>query len=120
MSLRRRGRQAPAVRPIRWPWFAGFAGLGLARLVDGCGKWVALGAGLELLSILGYILVFALVFCARMSKRQSLGAALRALGATTVLPAGGLVGPAMGVRATCAGRPPLGLVRSTLAFTLLT
>jgi uncharacterized membrane protein YbhN (UPF0104 family) len=132
MSLRHRGQQAPAVRPIRWRWYAGFAVAGLAflalpplahvpaRLVDGCGKWVAVGAALELLSIIGYILVFALVFCARMSKRQGLGAALRALGASTVVPAGGLVGPAMGVRATHAGRPPLGLIRSTLVFSLLT
>jgi uncharacterized membrane protein YbhN (UPF0104 family) len=60
------------------------------------------------------------VFCARMSKRESVGAALRALGASTVLPAGGLVGPAIGVSATRAGRPPLGLIRATVAFTMLT
>jgi uncharacterized membrane protein YbhN (UPF0104 family) len=91
-----------------------------ARLVAGCGKWIALGAILELLSILGYTLVFALVFGTGMSKRQRLGAALRALGAGAVLPAGGLVGPAMGVRAAGAGSPPAGLIRSTFAFIILT
>ena len=91
-----------------------------ARLIAGCGKWIALGGALELLSLLGYGLVFALVFGARMSKRQTLGAALRALGASTVLPAGGVVGPAIGVRATRAGRPQLGLISSTVAFSVLT
>jgi uncharacterized membrane protein YbhN (UPF0104 family) len=91
-----------------------------ARLVAGCGNWIALGAVLELLSILGYILVFALVFGARMSKRQSLGAALRALGASTVLPAGGLVGPVAGVRVAPTGGPPSGLIRATIAFNMLT
>jgi uncharacterized membrane protein YbhN (UPF0104 family) len=132
MSLRRRRRRAPAAWPIRWTRVGGFAAVGLAfvaipplahvpgRLVAACAKWIAVAAALELLSVLGYVLVFALVFCARMSKRQSLGAALRALAATTVLPAGGLVGPSMGVRTARAGDPPLGVVRATLAFTMLT
>jgi uncharacterized membrane protein YbhN (UPF0104 family) len=125
-------RRAPAARPIRWTRLGGFAAVGLAflaipqlahvpeRLVAACAKWIAVGAVLELLSVLGYILVFALVFCARMSTGQSLGAALRALGASTVLPAGGLIGPAMGVRTARAGYPPRGVLRSTLAFTMLT
>jgi uncharacterized membrane protein YbhN (UPF0104 family) len=132
MSLRRRSRRAPAAWQIRWTRLGGFAAVGLAflaipplahvpgRLVAACAKWIAVGAALELLSVLGYVLVFALVFCSRMSKRQSVGAALRALGASTVLPAGGLVGPAMGVRTARAGDPPLGVVKGTLAFTMLT
>ncbi len=132
MSLPHRGRRAPEARPIRWTRFGGFVAVGLAflaipplahvpaRLVSGCGKWIAVAAVLELLSGAGFVLVFAVVFCARMSKRQSLGAALRAFGASTVLPAGGLVGPAIGIRTARSDRPPLGLVSSTIAFTILT
>ena len=132
MSLRRRSRQAPVAWQIRWTRIGGFAAVGLAllaipqlasvpgRLVAACAKWIAVGAALELLSVFGYVLVFALVFCARMNKRQSLGAALRALAASTVLPAGGVVGPAIGVRTARASDPPLGVVRATLAFTMLT
>jgi uncharacterized membrane protein YbhN (UPF0104 family) len=119
-------------RPIRWTRWGAVAALGLAflaippltnvpaRVVRGCGRWIALGAGLELLSSVGFLLVFALIFGTRMSKRQRLGAGLRALGASTLLPAGGLVGPALGARTSSAQPPPVGLVRSTIAFTILT
>jgi uncharacterized membrane protein YbhN (UPF0104 family) len=132
MSLRRRSQRAQAAWQTRWTRLGGFAAVGLGflaiprlahvagRLVAACAKWIAVSAALELFSVLGCVLVFALVFCARMSKRQSLGAALRALAASTVLPAGGLVGPAMGVRTARAGDPPLGVVKATLAFTMLT
>lgn len=132
MSPGRRGRREGAARSVRLTRFGGVAAVALAilaipplagvpaRLVEGCGKWIAFGAALELLSILGYVLVFGLVFCARMNGRQSLGAALRALGASTALPAGGVVGPAMGVRTADGAGPPAGLIRSTLAFGLLT
>jgi uncharacterized membrane protein YbhN (UPF0104 family) len=92
-----------------------------ARLLAGCPKWVALAVALELLSILGFIASFALVFGARMTRRQSVAGALRALGASTVLPAGGLVGPAIGARSANPERGPLKpLVRSTIAFMVLT
>jgi glycosyltransferase 2 family protein len=92
-----------------------------ARLVAGCPKWIALAVLLELMSILGFIASFALVFGPGMTGRRSLVGALRALGASTVLPAGSLVGPAIGVRSASPGRAPLTpLVRSTIAFTLLT
>src|ERR1700757_1114784 len=125
-------RRPRAGRPFRWTRWGAVAALGLAflaippltsvpaRVVRGCGRGIALGAGLELLSAVGFLLVFALIFGARMSKRQSLGAGLRALGASTLLPAGGLVGPALGARTSTAQRPPVGLVRSTIAFTILT
>lgn len=91
-----------------------------ARLVEGCGTWIALGAVLELLSILGFVLVFALVFGVSMTGRQKLSTGLRALGASTVLPAGGLVGPAIGARTARTGSGPQRLVRATIAFTILT
>jgi uncharacterized membrane protein YbhN (UPF0104 family) len=89
--------------------------------VTGCPKWIALAVLLELTSILGFIAAFALVFGAGMTRRQSVMAGLRALGASTVLPAGGLVGPAIGARSANAEREPFRpLVRSTIAFAILT
>jgi uncharacterized membrane protein YbhN (UPF0104 family) len=132
MSLPRRTRRAAAARPIRWTRWGAFSALALAflavpplahlpaRLVTGCANWIALGAALELLSVLGYLLVFRLVFGARMTGRQSLWAGLRAIGASTVLPAGGLIGPSMGVRTARTGARQRGLIGSTIAFTILT
>ena len=92
-----------------------------ARLLAGCPKWIALAVLLELVSILGFIATFALVFGAGITRRQSVLGALRALGAGSVLPAGGLVGPAIGAgSANPEHRPLRPLVRSTVAFTVLT
>lgn len=92
-----------------------------ARLLAACTGWVAVAILLELLSMLGFVAVFGLVFGGGLTRRQRLGAGLRALGAITVLPAGGLVGPAMAAR-TGGGEPaPLPvLTRSTIALTILT
>lgn len=92
-----------------------------ARLVAACAKWIALAAVLELLSMLGFVLVFALIFGTRLSPRERLGAGFRALGAITLLPAGGLVGPGVAARAAGAEATPLPvLTRSTVALTILT
>src|ERR1700759_1725791 len=92
-----------------------------ARLVTACAKWIALAAALELLSMLGFVLVFALVFGGRLSARQRVGAGLRALGAITVLPAGGLVGPVVAARTADPEAAPMpALTRSTVALTILT
>src|ERR1700730_7967357 len=72
---------------------------GPARLIDGCGKWIAVAGFLELLSVLGFVVVFKLVFGAHMSWRRSAPASLRALGASGPLPAGGLIGPGAGAGA---------------------
>src|SRR5689334_18045547 len=97
-------------RRVRWTMWAALAAVVLALLVvpsvtNGpsglaavCSGWIALAAGFELVSIIGFILVFALVFGASLTRRQSLRAGLRALGAGIVLPAGGLVGPVLGAR----------------------
>jgi uncharacterized membrane protein YbhN (UPF0104 family) len=92
-----------------------------ARLVEGCGKWIAAAGVLELLSALGFVAIFKLVFAARVSWRRGLPAGLRALGASTILPAGGLIGPTMGAWSTSAEKPSLSqLTRSTITFVILT
>jgi uncharacterized membrane protein YbhN (UPF0104 family) len=92
-----------------------------ARLVTACARWIALAAALELLSMLGFVLVFALVFGRRLGARQRIGAGLRALGAIAVLPAGGLAGPVVGARTAGTRAAPLpALMQSMVALTILT
>jgi uncharacterized membrane protein YbhN (UPF0104 family) len=108
---------AIAVAFLSVPPLAGVPG----RLIAGCPTWIALAAALELLSILGFIAIFKLIFDPRGSWRESSGAALRALGAATVLPAGGLVGPVMGahsMRTKSDSRSEL--MRSAIAFAVIT
>jgi uncharacterized membrane protein YbhN (UPF0104 family) len=92
-----------------------------ARVVEGCATWIATGAGLELLSALGFVVFFKLVFAARLSWRRTTPAALCALGASTVLPAGGLVGPTVGSWSISTEKPSLSqLARATITFVALT
>ena len=64
--------------------------------------------------------LFKLVFAAPISWRRSVPAALRALGASTVLPGGGLIGPTMGAWSTSNEKPSLSqLTRSTITFVIL-
>jgi uncharacterized membrane protein YbhN (UPF0104 family) len=91
-----------------------------ARLVEGCGRWVAAAVVLELLSALGFVILFKLVFATRLGWRRSVPAALRALGATTILPGGGLVGPTLGAWSASVERPSISeLTRSTVSFAVL-
>lgn len=86
----------------------------------GCGVWTGLAGGLEALSVLGFLFVFKLVFGARMSWCQSVASGLRGLGASTLLPAGGIVGPAVGARSNPGEKPSLArLTQPTIAFTVL-
>jgi hypothetical protein len=88
-----------------------------ARLIEGCSTWIAIAGGLELLSAVGFIILFKLVFAAPISWQRTTPAALRALGASTVLPAGGLIGPTVGVRSASNERSSLSeLSRSTVTF----
>ncbi len=132
MRPERRLRRS-TLTPIHWTRWVAFAAIGLlflevpalthvpARLIAGCAIWISVAAGLELLSVVGFIVVFKLVFCRTLGWRASTCAALRGLGASTVLPAGGLVGPALGVRTTGTERAPISkLTRSTVAFVILT
>ena len=92
-----------------------------ARLVRGCGNWIAIAGALELLSAVGFVVLFKLVFAAPISWRRSVPAALRALGASTILPGGGLIGPTMGAWSTSAEKPSISqLTRFTITFVILT
>jgi uncharacterized membrane protein YbhN (UPF0104 family) len=92
-----------------------------ARLVAGCATWVAIATALELASVAGFVVAFALVFGRGLTARESLAGGLRALGASTILPAGSLVGPAVAGRAMANGAASLRrLAVSTIAFTVLT
>lgn len=89
------------------------------RLTTGCAKWVAAAVGLEILSVLGFVTIFKLVFGQQMSWRQNLGAGLRAVGVTSLLPAGTLIGPALGARSSPAVVSRQRMSQSTIAFALL-
>ena len=123
----------PTHRTRRWLRIASLAAVPLlflavpsvarlpARLLAGCPAWIAIAVALELTSILGFVACYALVFGHGMTPRQSAVAALRALGASSVLPAGGLVGPALGAgSARPSSDPRTPVVRSTIAFAILT
>ena len=92
-----------------------------ARVIEGCGKWIATAGASELLSAFGFVVFFKLVFAAPISWRRSAPAALRALGASTILPGGGLIGPTIGAWSTSTEKPSLSeLTRSTITFVTLT
>lgn len=92
-----------------------------ARLIEGCGGWIVLAGVLEALSVFGFVVAFKLVFGKRMNWRQASGSGLRALGASSLLPAGNIVGPVMGARSSAGDDTPLaGLTRSTIALTVIT
>ena len=108
---------AIALAFLTLPPLAGIPG----QLIEACGKWIALAGVLEALSVLGFVLAFRLIFGQRMSWRQSSASGLRALGASTLLPAGNIVGPVMGARSSGVDDTPLsGLTRSTIALTVIT
>jgi uncharacterized membrane protein YbhN (UPF0104 family) len=71
--------------------------------------------------VLGFILVFKLIFGAGMSRRQVVAPALRALGASSLLPGGVVAGPALGAR-SCGNEnvPRAALTQATVAFTVIT
>ena len=82
---------------------ASVLGLGLvgvpARLTEGCGRWIAIAVVLEVLSAAGFVVFFTLVFGGgSMGWAGSVPAALRALSSRALLPAGGLIGPTIGIR----------------------
>jgi uncharacterized membrane protein YbhN (UPF0104 family) len=100
-------------------------GLGLvgipARLTEGCGRWIAIAVVLELLSAAGFVVFFKLVFGGSMGWAEGVSAALRALSASALLPAGGLIGPTIGVYTAGAERRSSSLLtRSTTTFVILT
>jgi uncharacterized membrane protein YbhN (UPF0104 family) len=92
-----------------------------ARLIQGCGRWILAAAALELLSAVGFVIFFKLVFADPISWRHTVAPALRALGASAILPAGGLIGPTLGAWSATREKPSASnLARATITFAILT
>ncbi len=92
-----------------------------ARLSHANPAWLVLGAGLKVLSGLGYVAIFRMVFCRRMSWRVSYQIGMSELGANALLPTGGAGGLALGAWALKrGGMPTAEIARRTAAFFMLT
>jgi uncharacterized membrane protein YbhN (UPF0104 family) len=90
----------------------------LARAEPG---WLAFGVVLKVLSGLGYVAVFRMVFCRRMTWRVSYQIGMSEAGANALLPTGGAGGLALGAWALKRGGMPADeIARRTVAFFLLT
>jgi uncharacterized protein (TIRG00374 family) len=91
------------------------------RLARANPVWLALGAGLKVLSGLGYVAIFRMVFCRRMSWRVSYQIGMSEMGANALLPTGGAGGLALGAWALRrGGMPTAEIAWRTAAFFLLT
>ena len=83
--------------------------------------WIIGGAALKVLSSLGYVVVFRVVFGPRMSRRVSYLIGMSEIGANAVVPTGGAGGLALGAWAlNRGGMPTAEIARRTVAFFLLT
>jgi uncharacterized protein (TIRG00374 family) len=92
-----------------------------ARLSHAKPDWLLLGVGLKLLSGLGYVAVFRMIFCRRMSWRVSYQIGMSELGADALLPTGGAGGLALGAWALRrGGMAAREIARRSVAFFLLT
>jgi uncharacterized protein (TIRG00374 family) len=91
------------------------------RLAQAKPEWLLLGIGLKVLSGLGYVAIFRMVFCRRMSWRVSYQIGMSELGANALFPTGGAGGLALGAWALKRGGMPASeIARRTAAFFLLT
>ena len=98
-------------------------GLGSLRTLLSHAKpqWLALGVGLKVLSGVGYVAVFRMIFCRRMTWRVSFQIGMSELGANALFPTGGAGGLALGAWALRrGGMQPSEIARRTVAFFLLT
>jgi uncharacterized protein (TIRG00374 family) len=92
-----------------------------SRFEHAVAGWIVVGACLELLSSMGYVLAFRSVFCTRMNWGTGYKIAMAELGADSVLPVGGAGGLALGVWALRrGGMSSEEIARKTVAFFLLT
>jgi uncharacterized protein (TIRG00374 family) len=92
-----------------------------SRLSHARPAWLLLGVGLKVLSGLGYVAVFRMVFCRRMTWRVSYQVGMSELGANALFPTGGAGGLALGAWALRrGGMPGSEIARRTVAFFLLT
>jgi uncharacterized membrane protein YbhN (UPF0104 family) len=99
---------------------SGAAGIG-ARLADGRPAWLILAGGFELMSALGFVAAFQLVFGEWLAKRMILRVGLAVRAATILLPAGGLIAIGAGARALRRkGMPVAKTGPRTIAFLLIT
>lgn len=91
------------------------------RFADARPIWVVIGCGLELLSMLSYVLAFRYVFCKRMTWGTSYKIGMAEQGVDSLLPVGGAGGLAFGAWALRRGGMSGDLIaRRTVAFFLLT
>src|SRR5256885_8349567 len=91
------------------------------RLSHATPGWLIVGVALKLLSGLGYVAVFRMVFCRRMSWRVSYQIGMSELGANALFPTGGAGGLALGAWALRrGGMQGSEIARRTVAFFLLT
>ncbi|HEY2216166.1 MAG TPA: YbhN family protein, partial [Solirubrobacteraceae bacterium] len=92
-----------------------------SRLAHAKPEWLLLGVGLKLLSGVGYVAVFRMIFCRRMSWRVSYQIGMSELGANALFPTGGAGGLALGAWALKrGGMQGEEIARRTVAFFLLT
>jgi uncharacterized protein (TIRG00374 family) len=92
-----------------------------SRLAHAKPGWLVLGVALKLLSGLGYVAVFRMVFCRRMSWRVSYQIGMSELGANALFPTGGAGGLALGAWALRrGGMAAREIARRSVAFFLLT
>ena len=83
--------------------------------------WLALGVVLKVLSGMGYVVVFRMVFCRRMSWSVATQIGMSELGANALFPTGGAGGLALGAWALRRGGMTIeDIARRTVAFFLLT
>src|ERR1700720_4445755 len=96
--LRRRLLQLAGVAIVITTVVLAAPGLGevRARLAHASPGWLALAVGLELMSVLSYVLIFRAVFCPQMRWRFSSQIAMSELAANSLLPASGAGGLALG------------------------
>lgn len=92
-----------------------------SRLADAQPGWLVLGVALKLLSGVGYVVVFRMIFCRRMSWRVSFEVGMSELGANALFPTGGAGGLALGAWALKrGGMQGSEIAKRTVAFFLLT
>jgi len=102
-------------------WLAPGLGQLRTRLDRASAAWLAVGAAMELLSTLSYVVVFRSVFCHRMTWRMSYQIGMAEQAANSLLPAGGAGGLALGAWALRRGGMAADhIARRSVAFFLLT
>jgi uncharacterized membrane protein YbhN (UPF0104 family) len=121
--LRRRLLQLAGVAAVVTTVVLAAPGLGevRARLTHASLGWLALAPGLELISVLSYVVIFRAVFCPRMRWRVSAQIAMSEQAANSLLPVSGAGGLALGAWALRRGGMEVQeIARKTVAFYFLT